>query len=59
MTTNEIENIIKNKQAIYDLRVDQRVNKIGVTGSKLVKYPFEKLPKFIQNNQELYKDWID
>ena len=59
MTTNEIENIIKNKQAIYDLRVDQRVNKIGVTGSKLVKYPFEKLPKFIQNNQKLYKDWID
>ena len=59
MTTNEIENIIKNKQAIYDLRVDQRVNKIGGTGSKLVLYPFEKLPKFIQNNQELYKDWID
>jgi len=59
MTTNEIENIIKNKQAIYDLRVDQRVNKIGGTGSKLVQYPFEKLPKFIQNNQKLYKDWID
>jgi len=59
MTTNEIENIIKNKQAIYDLRVDQRVNKIGGTGSKLVQYPFEKLPKFIQNNKELYKDWID
>ena len=59
MTTNEIENVIKNKQAIYDLKVDQRVNKIGGTGSKLVKYPFEKLPKFIQNNKELYKDWID
>jgi len=59
MTTNEIENVIKNKQAIYDLKVDQRVNKIGGTGSKLVKYPFEKLPQFIQNNQGLYKEWID
>jgi beta-1,4-mannosyl-glycoprotein beta-1,4-N-acetylglucosaminyltransferase len=59
MTTNEIENVIKNKQAIYDLKVDQRVSKIGGTGSKLVQYPFEKLPQFIQNNQGLYKEWID
>ena len=59
MTTNEIENIIKNKQAIYDLRVDQRINKIGGTGSKLIQYPLEKLPKFIQNNQNLYKSWLN
>ena len=59
MTTEEIENVIKNKQAIYDLKVDKRINKIGGTGSKLVKYPFEKLPIYLQKNQNLYIDWID
>ena len=58
MTTNEIENIIKNKQAIYDLTVDKNVNKIG-NGNKLERYPMQRLPKFIQNNLEKYKEWID
>jgi beta-1,4-mannosyl-glycoprotein beta-1,4-N-acetylglucosaminyltransferase len=58
MSTKEIENIIKNKQAIYDLKVDKRVNKIG-NGSKLEKYPLAKLPKFLQNNVNNYQEWID
>ena len=36
MTKNEIDQIIKNKQAIYDLKVDKKTNKIG-DGSKLEK----------------------
>ena len=36
MTSNEIEKIIENKRAIYDLTVDQRKNKIG-TGVYLKK----------------------
>jgi beta-1,4-mannosyl-glycoprotein beta-1,4-N-acetylglucosaminyltransferase len=58
MTPEEIEKIIKNKQAIYDLKVDKRVNKIG-DGSKLENYPLNKLPIFLQNNLENYKEWID
>ena len=58
MSKNEIDKIIKNKQAIYDLKVDKRVNKIG-DGSKLEKYPFEKLPKFLQANIKNYQEWID
>ena len=58
MTPEEIEKIIKNKQAIYDLKVDKRVNKIG-DGSKLEKYNLDKLPKFLQNNLTKYQDWID
>ena len=53
-----IENIINNKQAIYDLTVDKTVNKIG-DGKKLEKYPLQKLPKFLQTNIENYKEWID
>ena len=58
MSENEINKIIENKQAIYDLKVDKRVNKIG-EGSKLENYSLDKLPKFLQNNIEKFKDWID
>ena len=58
MTTNEIENIIINKKAIYDLTVDKTINKIG-NGNELEKYPLQKLPKFLQNNLENFKKWID
>ena len=58
MSKDEINKIIENKQAIYDLKVDKRVNKIG-EGSKLENYSLDKLPKFLQNNIEKFKDWID
>jgi len=58
MTKNEIDQIIKNKQAIYDLKVDKKTNKIG-DGSKLEKYPLDKLPKFLQDNKKNYQKWID
>ena len=58
MSVKEIDKIIKNKQAIYDLKVDKKVNKIG-DGSKLEKYPINKLPKFLQNNLKDFEKWID
>jgi len=58
MSKNEIDNIIKNKQAIYDLTVDKKTNKIG-DGSKLEKYSLDKLPKFLQDNQTNYQKWLD
>ena len=58
LSVDEINSLIKNKQAIYDLKVDKRVNKIG-DGNKLEKYPTERLPKFLQDNLNSYKEWID
>ena len=58
LSTNQIDNIIKNKQAIYDLKVDKTVNKVG-SGSKLVNYNFDKLPIYLKENRENYKDWLD
>ena len=58
MSKDQILEIIKKKQAIYDLKVDKRVNKIG-EGSKLEIYSLDKLPKFLQNNIKNYKDWIE
>ena len=57
LSETEIEKIIEKKQAIYDLKVDKRVNKIG-NGSLLEEYPTLKLPKFLQNNYEKFKIWM-
>ena len=49
---------MKNKKAIYNLKTDKRSAKFG-EGDKLEKYPIEKLPRFLQNNINNYKEWID
>tara|TARA_B110000881_G_C18567533_1_gene513577 strand:- start:244 stop:1134 length:891 start_codon:yes stop_codon:yes gene_type:complete len=58
LSVDQIDEIIKNKQAIYDLKVDKTVNKIGV-GSKLKKFELTNLPTYIQKNFNNYKEWID
>ena len=58
LSLEQIDSIIKNKQAIYDLKVDKTVNKVG-SGSKLVNYSFEKLPVYLKENKENYKEWLD
>ena len=58
LSVSEIEQLIKNKTAIYDLNLDKRSEKIG-HGSKLIKYNIENLPHYIKNNLEKYKKWID
>ena len=49
---------MEKKQAIYDLRVDKTVNKIG-TGDQLEKYNLENLPDTIKLNLEKYQKWLD
>ncbi len=58
LSVKEIEELIKNKTAIYDLNLDKRSEKIG-QGSKLINYDLENLPNHIQNNLHKYKEWID
>ena len=53
----KINEMIKNKVAIYDLNADKRKNKFG--GNKLVNYPINNLPKFLINNLEKYKQWVN
>ena len=57
LTTNQIDEIIKDKIAVYDLSADQRENKLG--GNKLENYPIKNLPKFLVDNLKKYKEWID
>ena len=58
LSVEEIDKIIKNKQAIYDLKVDKTVNKIG-NGSLLQKFEMNRLPNYIQTNKDILKKWID
>ena len=58
ISIKQIEEIIKNKMAIYDLKADKTANKIG-TGVKLQNFDKQKLPRYIQDNEILFKEWID
>ena len=53
-----IKQIMKSKQAIYDLTADKRLNKIG-SGSKLENFSLDYLPETIKLNLEKYKEWLD
>ena len=57
LSVEDIDKIIQDKIAIYDLSVDQRKNKIR--GNKLENYPLHKLPEYLQDNLNDYKVWID
>ena len=58
LSVDQINEIIKNKQAIYDLKVDKTNNKIG-NGNFLKKFELNKLPEYIISNQNKFSDWID
>tara|TARA_Y100001958_G_scaffold159105_1_gene159258 strand:+ start:2464 stop:3339 length:876 start_codon:yes stop_codon:yes gene_type:complete len=57
---NKIENLINSNKTIYDMFADKKSNKFGDDKRKdLVKYEVSKLPSYIKNNLNKYKDWID
>jgi len=58
LSINQINEIIKNKRAIYNLGVDKTENKIG-SGDKLEKYELKRLPIYIQKNLNNFKEWMD
>jgi beta-1,4-mannosyl-glycoprotein beta-1,4-N-acetylglucosaminyltransferase len=54
----QINEIMKNKRAIYNLNVDKTENKIG-SGNQLKQFEISKLPVYIQKNLDKFKEWID
>ena len=58
ISVEEIDKLITGHQAIYDLNLDKRAQKIG-HGSKLENYDLKKLPPYINNNLVKFKDWIE
>ena len=58
LTVKQIDKIIKDKKAIYNLNVDKSVNKFE-SGNKLEKFEFNKLPIYVQKNKDNFKEWMD
>ncbi len=54
----EIQNLINTKNAIYNLKTDKKNKKMG-NGGSLNRYEIKKLPVYIQNNINKFKNWID
>ena len=54
----KIEEIIKNRRAVYDLKVDQKENKFNLK-NKLIKIDKNLLPLYIQKNNFKYSEWIE
>lgn len=53
----KIKEIIKNKKAIYNLRVDKRSNKFDFS-QQLIVSNIEELPSYVSGNIDKYKDWL-
>ena len=58
LSANQIGEIIKNKKAIYDLKVDKTLNKFG-NGDVLKKFELSKLPEYIIKNKKNFLEWMD
>ena len=54
----EINELVKKKQALYDLRVDKRDKKVG-NGLILNNFEIKNLPTHISENINKYKNWLD
>tara|TARA_X000000368_G_scaffold410484_1_gene394023 strand:- start:926 stop:1822 length:897 start_codon:yes stop_codon:yes gene_type:complete len=57
---DKIDYLIKNNRTIYDMFGDKSSKKFGDEKREtLEKYEISKLPRYIKNNIDKYKNWID
>jgi beta-1,4-mannosyl-glycoprotein beta-1,4-N-acetylglucosaminyltransferase len=55
---DKIKNFIEQKKTIYNLKIDQRLNQFN-SGNKLSKIDINLLPKYILENKDKLKKWIE
>ncbi len=55
---DKIKNLIKQKKTVYDLKTDQRLNQFH-SGNTLNKIDINQLPKYILENKDKLKKWIE
>ena len=55
----EISKSMKNNETIYDMFADKRQKKFSENKRKLNLYPKDKLPPYIQDNENKFKEWLD
>jgi len=55
---DKIKNLIEQKETVYNLKTDQRLNQFN-SGNKLNKIDISLLPKYILENKDKLKKWIE
>ena len=55
----EISKSMKNNETVYDMFADKRQKKFSENKRKLNLYPKDKLPPYIQDNENKFKEWLD
>ena len=55
---DKIKNLIEQKKTIYNLKADQRLNQFN-SGNQLSKIDINLLPKYILENKDRLKKWIE
>jgi len=55
----EISKLMRNNETIYDMFADKREKKFSENKRKLSLYPKNKLPQYILNNENKFKEWLD
>ena len=55
----EISRLMKNNETIYDMFADKTEKKFSENKRKLGLYPKNKLPQYILNNENKFKEWLD
>ena len=58
MNVDKIKEIIKNRHTLYDLKIDQRKNKIG-KGMKLTNLHKNELPEYVLSKRKEFATWFD
>ena len=58
MSIEKISKLIEEKKAIYNLKVDSKLNKFD-QGNKLKKLDLNLLPQYVKDNISIFNDWIE
>ena len=58
LSTEKIDQMIKEKRTVYDLKVDMSSSKFN-QGQDLTKVDLSQLPNYIQDNPDKYRNWIE
>ena len=55
----EISKLMRNNETIYDMFAEKKDKKFSENKRKLNLYPKNKLPQYILNNENKFKEWLD
>tara|TARA_A100001011_G_scaffold367963_1_gene421804 strand:+ start:2607 stop:3482 length:876 start_codon:yes stop_codon:yes gene_type:complete len=59
ISLSDLENKMREKEILYDHKLDKKNQNKWITKTKLVKIEIENLPLYLQNNQKEFSEWFE